>query len=121
MAKKFPRRNEEHSYGMRFTELYTSIQKKNSIAMQPADVTQIEHARDIESCPSPRTFPHAVETTIRFLACAIQTPIMHDRIVRAHGDDAAPEAFMAHAADPLIRDNDAPIPAAIISWDTVAE
>lgn len=46
---------------------------------------------------------------------------MHDRIVGADSDDAAPEAFMADTADPLIRDDHTPIPASVMPWDTVPE
>jgi hypothetical protein len=46
---------------------------------------------------------------------------MHDRIIRTNGNDAAPEALMTHAADPLVRDDDAAIAAPIMARHAVAE
>jgi hypothetical protein len=46
---------------------------------------------------------------------------MHDRVIRTHGNDASSEALMTHAADPLIRDDDAAIAAPVMAWHAVAQ
>ena len=46
---------------------------------------------------------------------------MHHRVIRPHSHDAAPEALMAYAAHPLVRDDDSPIPAPVAARNAVAQ
>lgn len=67
--------------------------------------------------PPPRRLP----TSIRFLAHTVQTSVMHHRVIRTHGNDAAPEALVTNAADSFIRDDDAAVATPIMARHAVAE
>lgn len=46
---------------------------------------------------------------------------MHDRVIGSYSNDAPAEALMTHAADPLVRDDDAAIAAPVMAWHAVPE
>jgi len=65
----------------------------------------------------PPTTTHATRTRPR----PSQTSIMQHTIIRQHSDHAAPEAFVTDSTDPLLPDNDPPIPPSLAPWNSVTQ
>lgn len=81
--------------------------KPNSTDLHTPPRIQLNHIYLLRP-PRPSTSPRLL-----LPAHTIQTPIMHDRVIRPHRNHAPSQTLMAHPTDPFLRDHHAAIPACI--------